>query len=154
MVSGIPNLFTALFLGFCLAFSVIVLAVGYGSGSDVRAPLLTACVMVGALLLFRTAAPTVYTDGEFLYITRWWKKAAISLDKVVGLTEVPQLWPVRPYSATIHFRGATPFGRSLYLGALGVVPSFIFPWVVADLRKAIDARARVAQSANQALQKL
>ena len=144
MLSGIPNWFTALFIGGCVGSAGVVLAFAYGGETDVLPPLLTAALMVVCLLLFRVATPAVYSDGDCLYITRWCKKATISIDEVSEIIEVPHLWPFRPYSTTIHFRSTTPFGRSLYLGALGIVPSFIFPWVVADLRKAIDARDRAS----------
>jgi hypothetical protein len=153
MLSGIPNWFTALFIGLCVAFSGVVFAFAYGGETDVLRPLLTAALLVVCLLLFRVAAPSLYFDGDCLYITRWWKKATISVEEVSEIIEIPRLWPFRPSSATIHFRSDTPFGRSVYLGAPGGVPSFIFPSVLADLRQTIAARTRAQQSVNLSLRK-
>ena len=138
----------ALYLGFCFAFASIVILLSFASGGEVGGPLLTVSIMVIGFLVFRASAPSVYMDSQFLYIARYGMKAAIPLDQIANVSETKPFWPFRPYSATIHFTTDTPFGRSLYLGSPGGIPSITFRSALEDLRRAADS-AQTTNPSNQ-----
>jgi hypothetical protein len=134
-VSGYPWWFSAAFCGFCALFAMLSIALSSW-------PLLrTVIVMVIGSSLFRLSSPQVHLGDDCLYTSRIGRKATIPLDHIASITETKSLWPFRSYSAVIHFTTGTPFGRSLYLGSFGFVPSMTFPWALKKLRRALDELA-------------
>jgi hypothetical protein len=147
-MSGCPWWFSTAFIGFCIFFAILVIALR--PASFPWAPLRTVIVMILGFLVFRLSSPQIYLGDDCLYISRIWRKATIPLDKVAGVDETKSWWPFRSYSAVIHFATDTPFGRSLYLGSFGVVPSMTFPWVLKDLRSAAEKLAN--KRSNQSIE--
>ena len=94
--------------------------------------------MILGFVVFRLSSPQIYLGDDCLYISRIWRKATIPLDQLAGIDETKPTWPFRSYSAVIHFATDTPFGRSLYLGSFGIVPSMTLPWVLKDLKSALE----------------
>ena len=134
-MSGCPWWFSTAFIGFAISFSILVIVLPHRSFPV--GPLLTSIVVIVGFLAFRLSSPQIYLGDNCLYIDRMWRKATIPLDQVAGIEETKLSWPFRSQSIIIRFRIDTPFGRSLYLGSFGNVPSMTFPWVVKDLKCAL-----------------
>ncbi len=130
-ISGVPWWGSAAYLGMCSFFALLCVAL--------RAwhPLCNVFVMVIGFLIFRAISPAVYLGHQGLHIRRMGREIVIPLGQVAGIDETKPSWPFRSYSATIRFAVDTPFGRSLYLGALGIVPSITFRWALEELRRAM-----------------
>jgi hypothetical protein len=135
-MSGCPWWFSTAFIGFGIFFSILDIALR--PPSFPREPLRTVIGMILAFFAFRICSPQIYLGENCLYISRMWRKATIPLDQVAGIDETKFLWPFRPYSIVIRFTTDTPFGRSLYLGPFGIVPSMTFTWVLKDLKSAFQ----------------
>jgi len=122
-------------VGFCAFFAMLSIALSSW-------PLLrTVIVMVIGSSLFRLSSPQVYLDDDCLYSSRIGRKATIPLAHIASITETKSLWPFRSYSAVVHFATDMPFGRSLYPGSFGLVPSITYPWALKKLRRALDEQA-------------
>jgi hypothetical protein len=135
-MSGCPWWFSTAFIGFCIFFAILVIALR--PAPFPWGPLRTVIVMILGFLVFRLSSPQIYLGDDCLYISRIWRNATIPLDEVAGIDETKPSWPFRSYSTVIHFATDTPFGRSLYLGSFGIVPSMTFPWVLKALKSALE----------------
>jgi hypothetical protein len=135
-LSGFPWWFSIVFIGLCIFFALLVIALR--PASFPWAPLRGITVTILGFLVLRLSSPQIYLGDDCLYISRIWRKATIPLDKVASIYETKSWWPFRSYSSVIHFATDTPFGRSLYLGSFGIVPSMTFPWVLKDLKSALQ----------------
>ena len=112
---------------------------------------LTLAVMIIGVLMYRLSSPQVYLCEGFLRISRYGRTVTVPLEQVAGLEETQGKWPFGRYSAVLHFTTETPFGRSLFLGSFGSVPSMTLPWAVAELRQALVEVA--TKRSNQAMQR-
>ena len=95
-------IFAALFL---LAFIGWSLEAGHA-----RWDLLLPGGVLAAFLVFAVSRKTVQMDEEFLYVSVFRRVVSIPFDQVSTVTESIGM---KDRSVTIHFRIATPFGRSV-----------------------------------------
>jgi hypothetical protein len=140
LVSGVPRWYLVVFIGFCLAFSLVGMVLQSWHFSFV------VLLIAAGFLLMRTASPTVYLiDDERLVISRWGQTTVVPLDQVAGVTESKASWPFGGYHCpAIHFTDDnTPFGRSLYLHSFGLIPGMTFPRAVKKLQRTVNERAAV-----------
>ena len=96
--------------------------------------------MILGFLVFRLSSPQVYLGDDCLYISRYGRTATVPLEHVARVEETKPKWPFPfpSYSAVLCFTTDTPFGRSLYLGSFGIVPSMTFPWVLKNLKSTLQ----------------
>lgn len=141
-VSGYPWWFITGFLIVWGFFALVSLELP-SRGLQLMFQFTLTAVIIG-IFMYRLSSPQVYLCEGFLQISRCGRTVKVPLEQVAGLEETTGRWPFRRYSAVLHFSTDTPFGRSLYLGSFGSVPSMTLPWGVAELRQALDKVATKA----------
>ena len=141
-VSGYPWWFVTAFVILWAFFALLSLA---ASSPGLQ---FTLVVMIVGVSIYRFSSPQVYLGDGYLEISRYGRRVTVPLEHVADIEETRPKWPFRPYSAVLHFTTDTPFGRSLYLGSFGTVPSMTLPWGLEELRHALDNKR-----SNQAMQR-
>src|SRR5437870_3060137 len=133
-VSGYPWWFVTAFVILWAFFALLSLAVP-SPGLQ-----FTLVVMIVGVFIYRLSSPQVYLGDGCLHISRYGRTVIVPLEHVAEIEETQFKWPFRPYSAVLRFTTDTPFGRSLYLGSFGLVPSMTLPWGLKELRQALDSK--------------
>ena len=147
-VSGHPWWFVTPWLTLWALFALISFVVPSPNSREFQ---YTLVVMVVGFLIYRFSSPQVYLDDSCLWISRYGRTVAVPLEHVADIEETTFKWPSRPHSAVLHFTTDTPFGRSLYLGSFGALPSMILPSALKELRRALEEVA--AKRSNQAMER-